>query len=429
MGKISRLAMGCSLIVGLLTSPPVSAASQTSASQTAASQTSAPIASAAPVSPLAGSGTAGAYHQVAATRVLDTRSGLGGYRGLVSPGRTVTFKAGSTNSWQAAVLDVTVPTPAPAGSLSVYPSGTSWDGRVTMTLTGGGNIQQQLTVRLGSDGGVTIRSNARYPTHILVDVLGYYWAGTATLEGMFAPANGRVLDTRNGIGAPRAAVGAGKKVTVALPGRGGIPAGGAIAVIANVAVLAPRSTGQLVVTDGDGSLATPRLRFVGHQTTPQTMQTQRIVNLGSDGALTFTNSSASSVQLVVDVFGYFVRDSAEGASGDGLGSYVPLSPQPVTALVLHGRAPGGLYLPAGDRALAINLVVTTDRPGQSVALGIHAPHHPWTGSPVVSSSAWLQPTELTVDASAGSVLIRSLIDTDVALHCYITGLYWLPHGV
>jgi hypothetical protein len=361
--------------------------------------------------------------------VLDTRSGLGGYRGLVSPGRTVTFKAGSPSFNQAAVLDVTVPAPAPAGSLSVYPSGATWDGRVTMTLTGGGNIQQQLTVRLGSDGGVTIRSNAAKATNILVSVLGYYSAGTATLGGMFAPANGRVLDTRTGIGAPRAAVGAGKKVTVALPGRGGIPAGGAIAVIANVAVLAPRSTGQLVITDGDGSLATTRLRFVGHQTTPQTMQTQRTVKLGSDGALTFTNSSASSVQLVVDVFGYFVRAGAGQPSVGGVGAYIPLSPQPVTAVVLRGRTPGGFYLPNDERAWAFNLVVTTDRPGQPVALGIYAPHDPWTGSPVVSSSAWLQPTELTVDATAGGVVIRSLIDTDVALHCHVTGYYWLPHGV
>lgn len=49
---------------------------------------------------------------------------------------------------------------APNGSLSVYPSGTAWTGRVTMTLVSGGPIQQQLTVRLGADGGVTIRNNS-----------------------------------------------------------------------------------------------------------------------------------------------------------------------------------------------------------------------------------------------------------------------------
>ncbi|MEO6503425.1 MAG: hypothetical protein ABIQ09_16130 [Jatrophihabitantaceae bacterium] len=71
---------------------------------------------------------------------------------MLSPGRTVTFKVFKSPATvpAAAVLDVTAPTPAPAGSLSVYPSGTGWDGRFTMTLTGGGNIQQQLTVALGA---------------------------------------------------------------------------------------------------------------------------------------------------------------------------------------------------------------------------------------------------------------------------------------
>jgi len=40
----------------------------------------------------------------------------------------------------------------PPGSLSVYPSGTSWDGRVTMSVI----VGQQLHVKLGADGGVTI---------------------------------------------------------------------------------------------------------------------------------------------------------------------------------------------------------------------------------------------------------------------------------
>jgi hypothetical protein len=402
MRKVLSLLAGCLLVAGLCTTPQVSAAPGAAADH-----------------------NAGSYTRIAATRVLDTRTGLGGYRGLVSPGRTVTFKALKSPATvpQAAVLDVTVPTPAPAGSLSVYPSGTTWDGRVTMTLTGGGNIQQQLTVALGADGGVTIRSNAARPTNILVDLLGYYAPGTTAVTGMFARANGRVLDTRKGIGAPRAAVGAGKKVTVALAGHGGIPAGGAVAVIANVAVLAPRSTGQLVLTDGDGKLATTRLRFVGSQTAPQTMQTERTVRLGNDGTLSFTNSSASSVELVVDVFGYFLRGGLEPGMYDS-GYYVPLSPQPVYALTLHGRTPGGCAMGPDDGSWgAVNLVLTTDRPAQPVALSVYSAYHRWSGSPAVSSSAWLQPTELTVEAGPEGVTIRSLIDTDVALHCYLTGYY------
>src|SRR4051794_7600970 len=103
MHRIPAALAGCSLVAGLLTAtPPVSAAPGA-----------------------VGARGAGSYVRIAAKRVLATRSGVGGYKGLVSPGHTATFKVASAAAWQAAVLDVTVPTPAPAGSLSVYPSGTT----------------------------------------------------------------------------------------------------------------------------------------------------------------------------------------------------------------------------------------------------------------------------------------------------------------
>ncbi len=414
MHRVLAVLAGCSLVTGLLAAAPHGPAASGAAPDR----------------------SAGGYVRINAKRVLDTRSGVGGYRGLVNPGRTVTFKpfGGPTADYQAVVVDVTVPTPAPLGSLSVYPSGTTWDGRVTMTLTGGGNIQEQLTVGLGADGGVTIRNNSARATNVLVDLMGYYIAGTPVLTGMFGRANGRVLDTRKGIGAPRVPVGAGKKVTVALAGRGGIPASGAIAVVADVAVLTPRSTGQLVITDNDGRLATTRLRFVGSRTAPQTMQTERALGLGTDNTLSFTNSSASTVELVVDVFGYFLRGGQQPDFFD-MGYYIPLSPQPVKALTLHGRTPVEFYLPGVSEGwMAANLVITTDNPAQPVALGVYYPYanypgNPWSGSPVVSSSAWLQPTELSVDAGVWYTMIRNLSNTDVALHGYVTGYYYSPPGV
>jgi hypothetical protein len=160
------------------------------------------------------------------------------------------------------------------------------------------------------------------------------------------------------------------------------------------------------------------------------MQTERVVMLGSDGRLSFTNSSASSVQLVVDVFGYFLRGGMAADVAYDIGYYIPLSPQPVQALALHGRTPVQFFPPGVDEGwMAANLVFTTDRPTQPVALGVYAPYAPWTGSPVVSSSAWLQPTELVVDTGVWYVMVRSLINTDVALHCYVTGYYSVPPGI
>ena len=411
MRKFLRLLVGCSLIAGLCAG--------------------APAVQAASVNAAADPDIAGSFEPVPAKRVLDTRSGLGGFKGVVAPGRTVTLNLSNArpvtaHQVSAAVIDVTVPAPAPTGSLSVYPSGAGWDGRVTMTLTGGGNIQQQLTVRLGADGSVTIRSNAAKPTNILVDVLGFYVAGTPVLPGRFVAANSRVLDTRNGIGAARVSLGAGKQLTLPLAGRGGVPAGGASAVVASVAVLSARSTGILRIHTSEGGLATRSLRFVG-QPTPQTMQTQRILKLGGNGALIFTNTSAAGIHLVVDLSGYFITGPVTTE-----GSYVPQYPHQLNSgNTIHIWSNAGFHqavtgVPAGEVS-AVNLVVSTDRPSQPAAISIRNVDSSWNRAPVVSSSALLQPTEFTVNQSPSSaVALYSLTNTEVLVHIWVTGYYYKP---
>lgn len=428
MRNIVRLLIGCSLVAGLCAAAPVVQAAPVSP---------APVSPAA-VSPAAVSSAlapnmAGSYQPIAAKRVLDTRSGLGGFKGRVFPRQAVSFNVSSArpngNPVSAVVLDVTAPMYAPGGSLSVYPSGTGWDGRVTMTLMSGMTNQQQLTVSLGADGGVTVRRNAGYAMHVLVDVLGFYVAGTATGTGKFAPANSRVLDTRTGLGTAQGSLGAGHKVTLAMAGRGGVPAGGATAVIVNVAVLSALRTGQLAITNGDGSQATTPLRFAGFRDWSPTMQTERIVKLGSDGTLTFTNTSAASVHLVVDVFGYFLRD---GETGYSEGSYVALSPQPTNSgqrLVLKGYLPGTLVmagLPAQQHS-AVNIVVATYPAMGHSPLGLYGAGSPWSGSSAVSPSPLVQPTELTVRTQGvNAVTVRSVINWESWVHAYVTGYYYKP---
>ncbi|HEY0166720.1 MAG TPA: hypothetical protein VGB75_06725 [Jatrophihabitans sp.] len=405
MRTVVRLLIGCSLVAGLCVT--------------------APAVSAAPVSPAAAPNLAGSFEPVAAKRVLDTRSGLGGFKGLVAPGQTVTVNLSqarpNANPVSAAVIDVTVPTPAPAGSLSVFPGGTSWDGRVTMSLTGGGTIQQQLTVRLGADGAVTIRSNAVRSTHILVDALGFYVAGTPSQPGMLDTSkNLRVLDTR--AGNPLLP---GGRITLAMLGRP-LPASGASAVVLNIAVLSARTTGMLSITDSGGGQATKHLRFLGNSGTPQTMQTQRVVKLGSDGKLTFTQSSSSGVHLVIDFAGYFLPGPVADEGG-----YVALSPRSLYGgqrIVLHHRTPTNVAVtPAlASQASAYNIVVSTDRPGQPSLLGLYNADAPWSGSATVSSSPALQPSELTVAAGAhGTIALRNLYDApETWLHAYVTGYYY-----
>lgn len=373
----------------------------------------------ATAAPITVTQAAGSFEPVHAKRVFDTRSGLGGQLGQVAPGQSVTVNLADArpvpgDPVSAAVIDVTVPASAPAGSLSVFPSGTPWDHRVTMSLTGGGTIQQRLTVRLGTDGAITIRSNAYRHTHLLVDVLGFYVAGTPTEPGMFTTNPIRVLDTRGG-----AQLLPGHQLKVALQSY----VVGASAAVVNVAVLSAHDTGLLGIADGDGSQATMHLRFLGNRTTPQTMQSERVVKLGSDGTLTLTQSSASGIHLVLDLIGYFRPGSVTAQGG-----YVATSPQPLNSgqrIVLHGRTPTNLPVSQGSQGTAYNIVVSTDRPGQPALLGLYDADAPWSGSATVSSSPALQPSELTVPAGAtDTVAVRNLFDAPQTwLHAWLTGYY------
>jgi len=422
MPRILAVLAGCSLITGLLAAPVAGAATR------AAAHSAVPAPS------------PGTFQAIPPRRVLDTRSGLGGHAGLVASGQSIKVNVASARPVAAgaasvAVIEVTVPGNAPAGSLSVFPSGTAWDRRVTISLTGGGTIQRQLTVRLGADGGVTIRNNASRALHLMVEVAGFYVAGRPTLPGTFAALNSRVLDTR--AGNPLAP---GGRLTLVLPGRGGIPAGGASAVVLNIAVLSAHATGLLSIKDGDGSEATTHIRFLGDRSAPQAMQTQRVVKLGSDGKLTFSQSSSSGVQLVLDLAGYFLPGPGTVEGGPKAdfpaGGYVAISPRPLrfgartapsAQLVLHGRAPLTLMVIA-PKPLAYNFVVSSDRPGQPAALALYNPQSPWSGSPTVFSTLALQPTELSLRAGTdNTVTVRNLYDApETWLHVYLTGYYWNP---
>src|SRR5438309_2250549 len=106
-------------------------------------------------------------------------------------------------------------------------------------------------------------------------------ASTPTAAGSFgsvAPA--RLLDTRAGTGAPRAAVTADGTVHLQVTGRGGIPATGVSAVVLNVTVTQPRSAGVITVyADGTSRPMASNLNFLAGQTVPNLV----VAPVGADG--------------------------------------------------------------------------------------------------------------------------------------------------
>ena len=82
------------------------------------------------------------------------------------------FGAGTTYVMAAVSMNVTVLTPGADGAISVWPSGTGWDGAATVSFTAGQNRQRMLLAMVGSDLDVLIRNDTRMPLTVIVDLNG-----------------------------------------------------------------------------------------------------------------------------------------------------------------------------------------------------------------------------------------------------------------
>jgi hypothetical protein len=137
-------------------------------------------------------------------------------------------------------------------------------------------------------------------THVVADVVAAF---TTDAPGrLVALAPSRVLDTREGIGAPLAKVGQ-EPLVLKLTGQAGIPSSNVSAVLMNVtAVMPDRSTFITVYpTGGDRPLAS-NLNVVAGQVIPNMV----LAPLGPDGAVALYNN-AGAIDLVADVMGYFTK--------------------------------------------------------------------------------------------------------------------------
>ena len=137
---------------------------------------------------------------------------------------------------------------------------------------------------------------------IFADVFGWFASGAPAAGGLLPLSPVRVLNTTNGTGAPKAAVGAHQTVKLSILGVGGVPASGVGAVVLNVMVYQPTAGGYLTVyPDGLGRPGTSSLNFAAGEQIPNLV----ITKVGADGSVDFYNGSAGTVQIFADVFGWF----------------------------------------------------------------------------------------------------------------------------
>ena len=340
----------------------------------------------------------------ATTKYLDSAqvlSGGGVDKGHCLDGSFVLRRMDESHPWVQIGSRVTSAPTAPLSLTATAGSGSvslSWSAPVS---DGGRAITGYNVYRgtaSGGESGTPVAkkvSTRRFTDKNLTNGTTYYYTVAATnaigisrrsaasaavpMMGFTGQAPTRVLDTRIGTGAPTAKLGPGVTMTVPVPGLPtttelgagatltltvpGLPST-ATAVALNVTTTPPAAVTFLTVYPHSFLTVYP-----GGQTRPsvgsnlnygpgQTIPNLVLVTLGAGGKVTFYNS-AGTVDVIVDVVGYFTPGTGAGFTGQAptqvldtrVGTGAPLAK-------LGGRAtltltvPG---LPAGTTAVALNV--------------------------------------------------------------------------
>lgn len=154
-----------------------------------------------------------------------------------------------------------------------------------------------VIAKLGADGKLRIR-NDRGAAHVLVDVAGYFTAGSG---GRYRPVSPtRIVDTRSGIGADKARVGS-APLGVQISGANGLPASGIAAVQINLTAVAPSENTYLTVYPSGASLPNAsNLNVAGGGVRANSV----VARVGPDGRI-MVACGQGNTDVLVDVVGFF----------------------------------------------------------------------------------------------------------------------------
>jgi hypothetical protein len=257
--------------------------------------------------PASGGSTAGQFVPLAPSRISDTRAASN------KPNAGQTLAAGTTlnvtvagvggvptSGVSAVVLNVTAADQTANGVFTVFPTGTTRPLASNLNWTPGMPVPNRVVVPLTAGVGQESIYNPLGSADAIVDVNGYFTDSTAAGAGFFTLFPSRIVDTRNGTGAPMAPVGAGATLDVTVAGHGGVPSAGATAVIVNVTVANPTTASDLAISPHGVVAATSDLNFVGGQTVANLV----IVKLSALGHIDIFNAFGTT-NVIVDVVGYY----------------------------------------------------------------------------------------------------------------------------
>lgn len=245
-------------------------------------------------------------------RLLDTRTNGGAIPG----GGTRSINAsdvGVPSDAIAVVANLTAVAPTTTGYLSLFPTGGAVPTVSNVNFSPGDIVPNLAVVRLGTATGLTVL-NSQGSTHVVLDVMGYYRPSAP--NGRFSSVSPlRVLDTRK-TGDPLAG-GVPRVLTLA----DGAIGSGVSAVVVNVTVTGPTSTGYLTVHPaGETAPTASNLNFRAGQTIPNLVVAR--TGSGANANAIALLLSSGQAHVVVDVVGVF-----NAGDGTNKGRFIAITPK------------------------------------------------------------------------------------------------------
>jgi hypothetical protein len=249
-----------------------------------------------------GGGDGERYSALTPARILDTRVGNGAPAGKLGAGAAMTLQVTGrggvpATGVSAVVLNVTVTDTVSGGFLTAWPAGEALPVASNLNYVAGQTVANLVKVKVGAGGAVNLKSTGG-PLNVIADVAGYFSDAGA---GLATATPARILDTRTGLGAPQAKLGADGTLSLQVTGQGGVPATGVTAVVLNVTLTEPATGGWLAAWPaGEARPPVSNLNYVAGQTVPNLV----IVKVGAGGKVNLY-SSGGPVHVIADVAGWF----------------------------------------------------------------------------------------------------------------------------
>lgn len=242
-------------------------------------------------------------------RVIDTREGPSPATPLTAQTRVVPVAGtcGVPAEAKAFSLNVTAVPLQPLSYLTIWPTGEAQPFASLLNSWSGSIVAAATLTKSGSNGAVSVFTTD--PTHIVIDVNGYFVESTADL--VYYPLKPcRVLDSRVA-GAPLMFP-AGASRTVSMRGVCGVPAT-AQAYSVNVTVVVPQALGFLTAWPTGANRP-----FVSTLNAPRggMVANAAIVPAGTNGGIDVFVTD--NTEVVVDVNGYFAPPTEKGLNLGGL---------------------------------------------------------------------------------------------------------------